>query len=251
MKSVRTGIITTVVYGMLSTCAVAQYLSGIDVSKWQGTVNWPQVCNSGVKFAFVKATEGVGYTDPYFNTNMTKAHAAGLLVGAYHFATPYTNGRYDAITEADAFVAASQKYFTNGYLRPVLDLEQGSGLGRKTLSAWVTDWMDRVKAKTGIEPLLYVNSNYANNYLDVSLTRYDLWLAHYTFNLSKLPNPGIWPTWDFWQWTNSLSVPGIDGLVDGNVFKGNLSEFIIPEPVTLTLFAGGMFLILRNRAWKQ
>src|SRR5207302_823289 len=75
---------------------------GIDVSHYQGTINWPAVFASGERFAFEKATEGVTYTDPKFVTNMLAGKAAGVLMGAYHFARPLNNSAAD---EAAHFLA--------------------------------------------------------------------------------------------------------------------------------------------------
>jgi lysozyme len=205
-------------------------INGIDISHWQGDIDWSTVYNSDYKFAFVKATEGVDYPDPNFKTNMNGGSNAGMLMGAYHFATPYTSGQNDAVAEAQYFVNVSSNYLEEGYLRPVLDLEQGADLGTETLSNWVHDWMNTVKTATGVEPILYVNSNYANNHLDSSVSQYDLWIAHWTYNPDTFPNTGIWAVWDFWQYSDNGSVPGISGDVDLDIFNGDmarLNTFII------------------------
>jgi lysozyme len=95
---------------------------------------------------------------------MNEAHATGMLIGAYHYANPDLGN--DAADEARYFVSVAGKYLKEGYLRPVLDLEEGASLGKAALSNWVHEWLNTVKSDTGIEPIIYVNSNYANNYLD-------------------------------------------------------------------------------------
>ena len=203
------------------------YVDGIDVSAWQGVINWSAVYQSGYRFAFVKATEGVGYTDMYFQGNMNNGSTAGLLMGAYHYATPEAD---DAVAEAEYFLQIAGDFITQGYLRPVLDLEQGSELGILTLSNWVHDWMATIENKTGVQPLLYVNSDYANNYLDNSVNVYDLWIAHWTYDPYLSPDIGIWDDWEFWQYSNQGSVPGVTGDVDMDVFKGSLlglNDFVI------------------------
>ena len=201
----------------LAPSSAGSVVYGVDVSHWQGTINWNSVYSAGYRFAFVKASEGVSYQDPNFVTNMANAKAAGLYVGAYHFARPDNNAPE---TEADHFVDVAGSYIKNGYLRPVLDLETGTSLGWSALSDWANRWLQRVQALTGVEPIIYVNSYYANH-LASYLASYDLWIAHYT--TASQPNTGIWSTWAFWQYTDSGSVPGISGNVDLNKFNGDLT----------------------------
>ena len=205
------------------------YVNGVDVSHWQGSIIWSKVYGAGYRFAFVKASEGVGWVDPNFEANMKDGRNAGLLMGAYHFARPdLGNNPKD---EAEYFISVASEYLREGFLRPALDLEVGSTLGKDALSNWVRVWMETVKNETGIEPIIYVNSYYANNYLDVSLAKYELWIAHWTYDPSVFPNTGIWETWSFWQYSDKGSVPGITGNVDLDLFNGNMrrlySEFTI------------------------
>ena len=206
------------------------YVQGIDVSHHQGSVDWIQVYTAGYRFAFVKASEGVGWIDPNFEANMENGRDAGLLMGAYHFARPDLGN--NPVDEAEYFISVASEYLGQCYLRPVLDLEKGASLGKDVLSNWVHIWMETVKNETGIEPILYVNNNYANNYLDEFLTKYDLWIAHWTYDLSSSPNTGIWDSWSFWQYSDKGSVPGIVGDVDLDLFNGDMqklrSEFMIP-----------------------
>ncbi len=208
------------------------YVQGIDVSHWEGDINWSEVYGAGYKFAFVKASEGVGWTDSNFVTNMNNGSDAGLLMGAYHFARPDLGN--NAVDEALYFVGVARNYLKGGYLRPALDLEVGSSLGKEALSNWVHTWMNTVKNETGIEPIIYVNSNYANNYLNTSVAEYDLWIAHWTYDPSTLPNTGIWDSWDFWQYSNKGSIPGISGDVDLDLFNGDMDRlcktFLISNP---------------------
>jgi len=195
---------------------------GIDVSHWQGDINWNSVHNSGNSFAFVKATEGDGLTDSRFITNMNGASANGMLVGAYHFARPDLGN--SATDEANYFVEVAGDYISQGYLRPVLDLEYGASLGKEALSDWVETWASTVRSKTGVSPIIYVNSNYAKNYLNQDISQNDLWIAHWTYDPSLNPSTGIWTNWVFWQYSNNGRVSGIEGDVDLDVFNGDLSS---------------------------
>lgn len=204
--------------------SIDENIYGIDVSSWQDEIDWPMVYEDGYQFCFAKATEGVGWTDSFFETNMNEGTSAGLFMGAYHFATPSED---DAIIEAEYFVDIAGDYITDGFLRPVLDLEQGSSLGATALSNWVHTWVETVKTLTGITPIIYVNSNYANNYLLPSVSQYPLWIAHWTYDPNAIPDTGIWDDWIFWQYSDQGSVNGISGYVDLNLFNGNLVELQI------------------------
>ena len=98
--------------------AAAQYaVQGVDVSEYQGEIDWPALARQGISFAFVKATEGSGYTDPFFAQNLSGAQAAGLYAGAYHFFSYDSPGQ----TQAENFIAAVPQ--TPGALPPVVDVE--------------------------------------------------------------------------------------------------------------------------------
>ena len=211
---------------------------GIDVSHHQGDIDWGLVRGDMNEFAFVKATEGVGFSDPKFQANMDSGDDAGLFMGAYHFARPDLGNT--AAEEAQHFLGVAGDYVTAGFLRPALDLECGGEpaafctgatlLSNADLAQWVNDWIATVEAETGVEPILYVNSNYANNHLDSTVLQRDLWIAHWTFNPRIPPNTGIWPDWAFWQYSDQGSVDGIGGDVDLDIFNGDtaqLEDFVI------------------------
>ena len=131
-----------------------------------------------------------------------------------------------------------------------MDLEEGASLGKVALSSWVHEWMNTVKSETGVEPIIYVNSNYASNFLDGSVTKYDLWIAHWRCDTGTPPNAGIWDNWDFWQYYSpnycgENTVPGISGGVDLDIFNGDMSRlhtFVITGgliPLTADLTANG------------
>ncbi|HQY88067.1 MAG TPA: GH25 family lysozyme, partial [Tepidisphaeraceae bacterium] len=219
---------------------------GIDVSQFQNTINWPAAHGAGKDFAFVRATQGKLDGDPTdvddnFYTNIQNAHAAGFMVGAYHVAYPNLNpGIAGAQAEAENFVTTAGAYMTDGYLRPVLDLERGDTLSAATLTTWVNDWMAHVELLTGVEPIIYVNTNYATYELQSSVAQYDLWIADYGtteidhYDPSRSPRTGVWNgDWDFWQYSQHGSTSGISGEVDLNIFNGDLSrlqsEFVIGD----------------------
>jgi len=218
------------------TINAATYTKGIDISHWQGTINWNSVYADGYRFAFCKATEGITYDDPTFSTNMNGGTNAGVIMGAYHFAHPDSNS---ATSEAAHFVSIINEYMTDGYLRPVLDLEDGYTLGRTALTDWVITFMSYVETQTGIEPLIYCNLNYASNYLDSRATAYDLWIAR--LGVSS-PETGVWDDWTVWQYSWTGTVSGISGDVDLDYYNGDLSSLMT------SLVIGGYEEIQYDRA---
>ncbi len=211
-------------------------IRGIDLSHHNvdnyAPIDWVQVLGAGYRFAFIKATDGYNscWKDPTFRRSMDGGHQAGLFMGAYHYARPDLNP--DARVEARCFLKVAEQYLKSGYLRPVLDLEKGASLGKERLTNWVHVWMDTLKQQSGIEPILYTYSSFTHN-LNSSATRYDFWLAHYTGNPDIAPNPGLWDDWDFWQYTDEGSIPGVqDPTIDLDIFNGGLTrlqeEFVIP-----------------------
>lgn len=203
----------------LAASALA-YADGVDVSHWQGTINWTKVDNDGVQFAFMKATDGTSYTDPQFARNWSQAKSHGIFRGAYHFAEPGSS----ATTQARHYVATVGSLTHAGDLPPVLDLETTGGLGSSALRSWVSTWLSTVERLTGRNPMIYVSPYFWIDHLGNSTAfhHYPLWVAHYGVSSPKVP--GGWPTWSFWQRTSSGHVDGISGHVDMNKFNGSSAQ---------------------------
>ena len=135
-------------------------LEGIDVSHWQGTIDWAKVRAAGKKFAYIKASEHTTFVDDTYLTNCSRAKSAGLKVGAYHFARPNI-GTTDAYAEADHFIGTAD--WTSGELRPVLDLEDTGGLTSSALQTWVKAFVQRIYDRTGVRAVIYVSPAFWSN----------------------------------------------------------------------------------------
>ena len=218
-------------------------VQGVDVSKWQGVMNWTTNYNAGNRFAFAKASQGTTVVDEQFVNNRTNAKPAGLLIGFYHYSEPSSaldanaDGlNDDAVAEADHFYATAGNWMTTGYLRPMVDVESNpGGLTDPQLADWVNDFCSRIQQLTGgVDPIIYCNTNYATNFLTAANTIHDLWIANYNStiygdpNTSGSPPTGFWGAgnWDFWQYSadgNGLGpANGTTGssAIDIDVFKG-------------------------------
>lgn len=243
--------------------ATANSVLGLDVYSGNGVMNWSQIAATGVKFAFIKATEGVGFKDPQLQNNETNGTAAGMYIGAYDFAHPEYN---TPLAEADYFVNYASRYdaFKGGHLVPALDLETGGGahVGASSLSAWVNDWCGDIHTLTGARPAVYSYQSFISSYLNSSVTGNPLWIADWTYTtpmVESSPWTGPWNgSWTFWQYSDQGSVNGDPAqYVDLNAYNGSLSSLIanevipVPEPATQGLFTiGGMAMVLIGRRRK-
>jgi lysozyme len=203
-------------------------IPGIDVSNWQGAVDWPAVAAAGYRFAFAKATDGTGFSDWTFPANWAGIAAAGLRRCAYHFERPAEGG---PVAQADFFLATVAD---GGGWAPcdlaALDLEDGSG----HLAGWALAWLAPVEARLGCPPLFYSGRWFTGPHgLEgpAALGRYPLWLADYPGRAPDAmiaPPPG-WDHVSIWQWTSGLIVPGVAGGVDGDLApEGELDRLGIP-----------------------
>lgn len=203
--------------------APATYLEGIDVSRYQGTIDWAAVAGAGKRFAIMRATLGDTYLDPTYATNSVGARAAGVQVAAYHFATP-SSALGDALLEAEWFVQNAAPL--PGDVLPALDLEQAGGLSVSALQAWVATWLDQVTARLGVRPMIYTSPTFWKNAMGDTRTFADqgyavLWVAHWGTSSPTVP-AAAWGGrgWTFWQYTNCGSVAGISGCVDLDRYNG-------------------------------
>ena len=202
-------------------------LSGMDISSYQhGTsLDWTKVRAAGQDFAFVKATEGTGYTNPFFAADWASLAQVGMARGAYHFARP-TQLPGSAAAQAQYFVKVAGLAQEPGALAPVLDLEVSGGLTPTQLVAWAKTWLGTVQSMTGYVPTIYTYAYFWRTATADShaFASYPLFLADYhdrTGTTAPLTGmPGGWATWTFWQYDDTGSVPGIDSAVDLDRYNG-------------------------------
>ena len=184
---------------------------GIDVSAYQGRIDWPEVARHRVHFAFIKASEGATLRDARFERNWRGARAAGILSGAYHYFQPNRDGSQ----QAALFIATVP--LRPGDLPPVLDVEATRFHDVAELRREVRQWLELVQAHYQARPILYSNYAFYRRYLAGHFDDYPLWLAHYEVERPSLPAE----RWIIWQHSDEAYVPGIRGMVDFNVFQGS------------------------------
>ncbi|WKD57822.1 Lysozyme M1 precursor [Corynebacterium capitovis DSM 44611] len=206
-------------------------VQGVDVAGYQRPggqqINWAQVAGAGSQdFAFVKATEGEGWTNEFYEEDAQQAGTAGLAVGAYHYARP----AHDPVVQAQHFASVINSGPALS-LPPVLDLEVDEGLSPAALSTWTASFLTEVERLTGEKPMLYTYRYFWYERMGntTAFSEYPLWLAAFQ-NVAPRPVGG-WDKVSIWQRSSDGSVPGVSAPVDLNIFNGDGTAF--------TQFVGG------------
>lgn len=193
-------------------------LSGIDVSHFQGEVDWAAVKAAGIAFAFAKASDGNTYRDTQFQANWQGMKAAGLPRGAYHF----YESNDDPMTQANNFLSAVGQLEATD-LPPVIDIESTKGdFGGNSLATNLQICLDAIESGLACTPIIYTNCSFWNANLNAEFGRYPLWIARYSTSPPTIPNG--WSAWTFWQYSESGTVPGVTGAVDLDQFAGSMND---------------------------
>jgi lysozyme len=206
-------------------------LFGMDVSHFQGEINWDLVKQNEpeITFVFVKATEGINFVDAHFEKNWIGAKQAGILRGAFHF---FETDK-DAKAQADLFINTVKKLEEND-LPPWLDLESGKfdeldEVAHDNYINNVFTWLEEVEKALGVKPIIYASPDFARDYLtDIKFSGYALVVAEYD-TVSAAPKMwGSWEgkTWTFWQYSLDGKVKGIPDKVDLDKFNGSARELV-------------------------
>lgn len=193
-----------------------ELISAIDVSHWQGKIDWKKVKESGIKKAYIKSTQGVGSTDQFCKINAENAIIEGIDIGYYHFASLNTHDEFkDATEEADYFSHVLNT-LPSPKLPVVLDIESNkAGLTKDEVLNWIKTFFLRLEANRIMNYAIYSYCPFLNDNLPPNhgLGNIKLWLASYT-KTPKLPNG--WDKIWIWQYSCDGSVPGVNGRVDLN-----------------------------------
>lgn len=198
-------------------------VQGIDVSRWQGTIDWRAVAGAGVRFAFLKATEGVDYVDPQFQQNWKGAARAGVLRGAYHFMLWCR-----PVAEQMAWFRRNVPADPSA-LPPVIDAEWNGNprscprkASREQALSMIREMSAAMEAHTGMRPIIYTDITFHAEVLEGESLPHEFWLR----SVAAEPEERYrGRRWHFWQFTTTGRVPGIEGPVDRNAFAGSLAQF--------------------------
>lgn len=195
---------------------------GVDVSRWQGDIDWAKLRSQGANFAYIKATDGGDHLDPAFRKNWRAADAAGLKRGAYHFFYWCRSGA----SQADWFIRNVPK--DPEALPPVIDVEWNhlSACKKRPSRAVVLEkmkaFMDKVEAHYGQRPVIYTAPDFYGDNLKGAFPNHPFWLRAVAQHPSKV-YPGR--DWVFWQYSGSGLSKGVTGKIDLNVFSGSENDW--------------------------
>lgn len=193
-------------------------IRGIDISHYQGNINWNQLRNdavidkSPIRFVMIKATEGSDRVDECFANNFRNARDYGYLRGAYHF----WSNQSGAISQASHFIRTVK--LEQGDLPPVLDVEhKPNHMSVEEFQDSLKSWLDTIEKHYDTVPILYTYYKFKKKYLnDTIFDRYPYWIAHYYVDSIEYKGK-----WKFWQHTDRGRLPGINGFVDLNIYNGS------------------------------
>lgn len=189
---------------------------GIDVSSWQGNINYYKVAESGVKIVYIKSSEGFTFIDPYFNQNYANAKSAGLKVGFYHYVTATSIS--GAISQADFFSSVIAGKISDCKL--AMDFESFHGLDNYSINQIALAFMNELRKDTGKDVVIYSNSYNAKYTFDSTVSNYPLWVAQYQVSSPSIN--GNWNNWIGWQYTDQGEIDGISGYVDRDDFTEDI-----------------------------
>ncbi|MDX3810104.1 glycoside hydrolase family 25 protein [Bosea thiooxidans] len=197
-------------------------IQGIDVSRWQGDIDWAKVKDAGTRFAFIKATEGGDHVDPNFKRNWAEAKKHGIPRGAYHFVW-WCRPAKDQVRWIKKHIPRDPDA-----LPPVLDVEWQNDsqctrrVSREDALEKIRIMMAALREHTGKKPIIYTDINFHEDVLEGAFNDHPYWLRSTAAPLAKRYARD---RWEFWQFTTTGRVPGIVGHVDRNAFFGSEREF--------------------------
>jgi len=202
----------------LVVCADGETTEGIDVSSWQGDIDWGAVRSAGIDFAIVRVSDG-SYEDPKFDRNWSGARANGIVRGVYQFFRP----GQDPIAQADLLVRRMGELQADD-LSPTLDVEATDGQSASTIASRISQWVARIEERTGRTPMVYTGKYFWNDHVGTDMPDLPLWIAAWGPPCPDTPRG--WGDWHFWQYSSTGSVAGISGDVDRDMFNGSVADLM-------------------------
>ena len=202
--------------------------AGIDVSKYQGYIDYAKVKASGIQVVYIKASEGTTIIDPYFKTNYDNAKSQGLKIGFYHFVR--ARNEEEAVKEATFFHSVIAG--TSPDCRLAMDFEVFDGLGSQKINQISFAFLQKLEELTKKECVVYSDEYNARTIFSRELAKaYPLWIAEY--GVSVPTSTGNWEEWIGFQYSDKGRIDGINGNVDLDKFRDDIflsDNNVIPEP---------------------
>lgn len=196
---------------------------GVDVSSYQGEIDWKTLSEQDIQFAFIKATEGSSFTDPNFAENYSNAQKTKLRIGAYHFFSYDSSGK----TQAENFIKTVP--ISDNMLPPVVDVEfygdkEQNPPSSKAVDKELNDFIQTVEKHYKKKPIIYATGKSYDMFISGKYNNYNIWIR----NVLSSPSLSDGKSWTFWQYTDRAVLNGYNGsekFIDMNVFNGSREEF--------------------------
>lgn len=208
----------------INTPSEADYpVRGIDLSSYQGEVDWAVLSKQNIDFAFIKATEGSTHVDSNYKYNIENALKTDLRIGSYHFFSFESSGSQ----QADNFIKHVAK--TENMLPPVVDIEfyadfKSNPPDKEKVRQNLIELLEKLKASYEVKPILYATQSAYKRYISGAFSEYDIWIRDVYFT----PSLEDGREWTFWQYSEKERLDGYNGVekyIDMNVFNGSQEEF--------------------------
>ena len=183
-------------------------MHGIDVSHYQGAINWDQVAKSDISFAYIKATDGSTFQDPSFSNNVSQASKTTLKLGPYHFFEANEKPQEQLTNFLDTIKHSPLS------LTPMVDVELTHDQPAARIKNNLAIFLQQLEQATGCKPIIYSYSSFWQTNIGPGFDSYPFWLADYAKQPS--PPPGV-KNWQLWQYSQTGKVPGIEHSVDLDV----------------------------------
>ncbi|MBI4855924.1 MAG: hypothetical protein HY818_04190 [Acetobacterium woodii] len=223
-------IIVLIIYGVTNTFnqekRADHLVKGVDLSAYQGEIDWKLLAEQNIDFAFIKATEGKDYVDEQFKTNWEKSQKTELKVGAYHFLSYETTGKEQAANYIKNVTV------TDKNLPPVVDLElygiyEANPLPKEQVKVILDEFLKEMESNYGVKPIIYTTQRIFNMYIGTDYKDYKIWIVDLDNSWpDTLPNG---EKFTFWQYSHRGMLDGYNGdetFIDMNLYKGTYAEFL-------------------------
>jgi lysozyme len=212
----------------LKVCAGPDVVHGIDVSTYQGVVDWAKVRAAGIEFAFARVSDGTTYPDAQFARNWPAMKAAGVVRGVYQYFRPGQDATAQGQLVLDKLAQVGA--LEPGDLPVVMDIETADGQTAPTVQQRMTEWLTFIERATGRKPIIYAGASMSST-IGNGFSAYDLWVANWGVTCPTLPSN--WTSWRFWQYSSTGTVNGITGAVDLDEWTGTraaLNAYTLQPP---------------------
>ena len=208
----------------LNNPSIDEYpVRGVDVSSYQGKIDWKTLSEQDIQFAFIKATEGSSFVDPNFSENYSNAQKTNLRIGAYRFFSYYSSGK----TQAENFIKVVP--ISDNMLPPVVDVEfysdkEQNPPNSKDVDKELNAFLQEIEKYYKKKPIIYATGKSYDMFISGKYNDYNIWIR----NILSYPSLSDNKQWTFWQYTDRAVLDGYSGdekFIDMNVFNGSKEDF--------------------------